>query len=80
MSTHATTFTGYGFDACSAPSATALAATKQQLLRLDGVGSFLEPAMDRELTAMLAAFDGPDLAEGLAAHHQKREPRWPPRR
>jgi enoyl-CoA hydratase/carnithine racemase len=60
-------------------SATALAATKQQLLRLDGVGSFLEPAMDRELAAMLAAFDGPDLAEGLAAHHQKREPRWPSR-
>jgi enoyl-CoA hydratase/carnithine racemase len=60
-------------------SATALAATKQQLLRLDGVGSFLEPAMDRELTAMLAAFDGPDLAEGLAAHQQKREPSWPPR-
>jgi methylglutaconyl-CoA hydratase len=60
-------------------SATALAATKQQLLRLDGVGSVLEPAMDRELAAMLAAFDGPDLAEGLAAHRQKREPRWPSR-
>lgn len=63
----------------SGRSATALAATKQQLLRLDGVGSVLEPAMDRELAAMLAAFEGPDLAEGLAAQHQKRQPRWPSR-
>jgi enoyl-CoA hydratase/carnithine racemase len=58
-------------------SPAALAATKQQLLRLEGAGSFLEPALDQELADMAAAFAGPDLAEGLAAHHEKREPRWP---
>ena len=55
----------------------ALAATKQQLLRLEGVGSYLEPALDQEMAAMISAFGGPELAEGLAAHHQHREPRWP---
>lgn len=58
-------------------SPAALAATKQELLRLEGIGSFLEPALDREIDAMAAAFEGPDLAEGLTAYHEKREPRWP---
>jgi len=57
--------------------AAALAATKRQLLRLEGAGTFLEPALDTEAAEMLIAFDGPELAEGLAAHQEKREPRWP---
>jgi len=65
-----------GGSLAAAPAA--LAATKQQLLRLEGVGSYLEPALGQEMTAMAAAFGGPELAEGLAAHHQHREPRWPP--
>ena len=63
--------------AYSRRSPSALAVTKQQLLRLEGAGSFLEPALDQDLAEMAAAFAGPDLAEGLAAHHGKREPRWP---
>ena len=58
-------------------SPSALAATKQQLLRLEGAGSFLEPVLDQELADMAAAFAGPDLAEGLAAQRGKREPSWP---
>ncbi|HUY44450.1 MAG TPA: enoyl-CoA hydratase/isomerase family protein [Streptosporangiaceae bacterium] len=59
--------------------AAALAATKRQLLRLEGVGSFLDDALAEEAAEMLTAFDGPDLAEALAARRQRRQRERPPR-
>ncbi len=50
----------------------ALAATKRQLLRLEGVGSFLDEAQAAEAAEMLAAFSGPELAEALAARRERR--------
>ena len=55
----------------------AMATTKRQALRLEGAGSFLEAALEQESAEMLTAFAGPELAEGLAAYHEKRDPRWP---
>ncbi len=59
--------------------ATALAATKRQILRLEGVGSFLDDALAEEAQEMLAAFAGPELAEALAARTERRPPHWPGR-
>lgn len=55
----------------------ALAVTKRQLLRLEGSGAFLDAALERESAEMLTAFGGAELAEGLAAYRQKRDPLWP---
>jgi enoyl-CoA hydratase/carnithine racemase len=57
--------------------AAALAATKRQLLRLEGAGSFLDDSLAEEAQEMLAAFAGPELAEALAARTEGRLPRWP---
>jgi enoyl-CoA hydratase/carnithine racemase len=44
----------------------ALAATKRQLLRLEGAGSFLDAALEAEQAEMAEAFAGPELARALA--------------
>lgn len=56
--------------------AAALAATKRQLLRLEGMGSFLDTAQAEEAADMRTAFSGPELAEALAARREKRPPHW----
>ena len=73
--------------AYAARPAGALAMTKRQLLRLEGAGTYLDAALDAEVTEMCAAFGGADskaradagaeLAEGLAAFRERRAPRWP---
>ena len=63
-------------EAYSQRPAAALAATKRQLLRLEGLGSFLDDALARDAAEMLAAFGGPDLAEALAARRERRDPQW----
>ena len=59
------------------PALTVRAGRNQAATAPAGGGRLLEPALDQEMAAMAAAFAGPDLAEGLAAHHGKRPPRWP---
>lgn len=58
-------------------SPSALATTKRQLLRLEGVGAGLESALTREVDELLHALRGADVAEGLAAWREGRPPRWP---
>ncbi len=58
-------------------SPAALAATKRQVLRLEGSGAALDRALEEEEAEMAAAFGGPDLAEALAARAEGRDPRWP---
>lgn len=58
-------------------SPAALAATKRQLLRLEGTGAGLEDALAAELADLVAAFGGPDMIEGFAAQREGRAPRWP---
>ncbi len=55
----------------------ALATTKRQILRYEGRGAWLEAITAEENAEMLAAFNGAELVEGMAAHRERRPPVWP---
>jgi methylglutaconyl-CoA hydratase len=57
-------------------SSAALATTKRQLLRLEGMGAGLEEALADQLSDLVEAFGGPDMTEGFAAQRERRAPRW----